>query len=259
MIQRVSLSIIIPALNASATIGRALESVLRQTLSDWELLLMDGGSNDETVAIADSYKDSRIKIHVASDDGIYDAMNHGIRLSHGDWLYFLGADDYLIEPDVLEKMLDGTTDLDVVYGDVQAPQLPPEFHGEWGPEKLSYNRCHQAVIYRRTVFDSIGLYPLKYAVCADYYINLRVFLDRRIRMKYKPVVLAHYSDGGVSTIRQDVAFYNDCDRIVVRYGWRTLPKQQLAKHCKAALSHHCTYLQRAALTLLQVWLNIALK
>ena len=64
MIQSMSLSIIVPTLNAASTIGRALESVLCQTFPDWELLLMDGGSSDGTAAIASNYNDSRIKIQV---------------------------------------------------------------------------------------------------------------------------------------------------------------------------------------------------
>ena len=250
------LSVIIPTLNSGRSLAHAIDSLLQQTFGDWELLIMDGGSSDDTIAIAKRGDDTRIKVHVANDHGIYDAMNHGIQLANGEWLYFLGSDDYLLESDVLEKMLEGTDNLDMIYGDVEASHLPLEHYGEWTPETLSYNRCHQAIFYRRSVFDRLGLYPLKYPICADHYINLRLFLNKNFLLQYRPIIVAHHSTGGASSTTHDIVFYNDLDRLIVHYGLHSLPKQTLIKHCKAALSHHCTKPQRVSLMLLQSWLHI---
>ncbi len=250
------LTIIIPTFNSEASLGKAIDSILHQSFSKWELLVMDGGSTDDTIAIASIYQDPRIKVHVANDHGIYDAMNHGINQANGEWLYFLGSDDYLLESDVLERMLEGTDNLDMIYGDVEATHFPPEHYGEWTPKTLSYNRCHQAIFYRRTVFDRLGLYPLKYPVCADHYINLRLFLSSRFHLQYRPIQVAHHSAGGTSTTKHDLTFYNDLNRLIVQYGLHTLPKQLLEKHCLAALSYHCTRPQRASLMFLKTWLRI---
>ena len=144
----------------------------------------------------------------------------------------------------------------MIYGDVEATHLPLEHYGEWTPETLSYNRCHQAIFYRRSVFDRLGLYPLKYPICADHYINLRLFLNKNFLLQYRPIIVAHHSTGGASSTTHDIVFYNDLDRLIVHYGLHSLPKQTLIKHCKAALSHHCTKPQRVSLMLLQSWLHI---
>lgn len=251
-----TLSIILPTLNSSATIGRALMSILGQTFSDWEILLMDGDSSDDTVAIAKGYNDDRIKIHVAQDKGIYDAMNHGIQKAQGEWLYFLGSDDYLLEPTALEKMLINTNGYDMIYGDVESMHLPPEHSGEWDYENLLFNRCHQGIFYHRTVFDHIGLYPLKYPICADYYINLRIILNQRMHTQYRPVVVAHHSDGGASQTTSDIAFYSELDRMIIRYGLRTLPHDILIKHCQRALKNHCMRIERVSINILLFFLEL---
>lgn len=248
--KRVKLSVVIPTLNSASTLGRSIESLLSQSFTDWELLVMDGGSTDDTVVVANGYHDDRIKVHSSPDKGIYDAMNKGIGKSVGEWLYFLGSDDYLYDSSSLERILSDTEGCDMVYGDVEASQLPDEFHGAWRYDHLEYNRCHQCIFYRRSVFDRIGSYPLKYRICADYYMNLRVFLDKRMHLKYCPVTVAHYTQGGASETTNDMPFYVDRDRLIVRYGLRTLPRSVLAKHCRLALNNHCTHMQRILLNLL---------
>lgn len=253
--KRTSVSIIIPTFNSSESIGKAIESVLPQILKGWEILIMDGASKDNTIKIAQSYNDCRIHVYSEPDNGIYDAMNKGIKKAHGEWLYFLGSDDYLLNSNVLCQMLSNADGVDMVYGDVQSTHLPVEHHGEWRDDTLYYNRCHQAIFYHRSVFDKVGFYPLKYPICADHYINLRLFLNKKIRLQYKPVEVAYHSAGGASTTETDVTFYNDLDRLIVRYGIFTLPKPILKKHCQKALSHHCTRPQRIALMLLYTWLR----
>lgn len=248
------LSIVIPTFNSATVISRALESIICQTYRDWEVLVIDGVSKDNTLEIVQSYHDDRIKVFAEPDKGIYDAMNKGILKANTEWLYFLGSDDYLLGSDVLNQMLSNADDIDVVYGDVQSTHLPAEHLGEWRDDTLCYNRCHQAIFYRRSVFDKIGLYPLKYPICADHYINLRLFLNKKNRMQYKPVKVAYHSAGGASTEETDTVFYNDMDRLIVRYGLFTLHRPILKKHCQKALAHHCTHLQRIALMMLRTWL-----
>ena len=90
------ISIIIATFNASATIKRCLDSIVPQLTEECELVIIDGGSKDSTNEIIDSYGD-KIAIHVSEPDkGIYDAWNKGIRLSSGEWVAFIGADDVLL-------------------------------------------------------------------------------------------------------------------------------------------------------------------
>ncbi|MDR2410857.1 MAG: glycosyltransferase, partial [Bacteroidales bacterium] len=84
------LSIIIPTYNSSKTINRCLDSILCQSYSNYEILVMDGLSSDNTLELVKAYNDRRIQIYSGKDNGIYDAMNKGIALAKGEWLYFSG-------------------------------------------------------------------------------------------------------------------------------------------------------------------------
>ena len=147
------LSIIIPTYNSASVLPKALESIVGQTFTDWEVLVMDGVSTDDTLKVAKSYNDSRIRIYSEPDKGIYDAMNKGIKKAHGEWLYFLGSDDWLMNENALSDVfVQGALEgYDVVYGEVEAPHLASDHSGEWTLQTLDRNRCHQAIFYRRSV------------------------------------------------------------------------------------------------------------
>lgn len=109
-------SIIIPTYNSSATLGQALNSIIEQSFKDFEILIMDGASSDKTVAIAQKINDPRISIYSEPDSGVYDAMNKGIARARGEWVYFLGSDDWLINNTVLDKInAHISPDIDIIY------------------------------------------------------------------------------------------------------------------------------------------------
>ena len=165
---------------------------------------MDGASTDDTTKIAQSYNDSRIRIYSEPDKGIYDAMNKGILKAKGEWTYFLGSDDWLIHEGVLHNVFSqDINDYDVVYGDVDAPHLASAHSGAWSLETVDYNRCHQAILYKRAIFKRLGMYNLKYKIWADYDLNLKWFFDRKLKNKYIPIKIAHYSEGGFSCYQLD--------------------------------------------------------
>ena len=146
------LSIIIPTYNSASVLPKALDSIVGQTFGDWEVLIMDGVSTDDTLKVAQSYNDSRIRINSEPDKGIYDAMNKGIGKARGEWLYFLGSDDWLLNDNVLHDVFAQDADsYDVVYGEVEAPHLASNHSGEWTLQTIDRNRCHQAILYRRQV------------------------------------------------------------------------------------------------------------
>lgn len=95
------ISIITVSYNAEATIGRAIESVLCQSYKNLEYIVIDGASTDQTTAILDRYSQEICMIMSEPDHGIYDAMNKGIRHATGDYVYFLGADDWLCNSEVM--------------------------------------------------------------------------------------------------------------------------------------------------------------
>jgi glycosyltransferase involved in cell wall biosynthesis len=192
-------SIIIPTYNSAATILRCLSSLATQTIPDFEVLIMDGLSTDYTLALVDGVADPRVQVYAEKDAGIYDAMNKGIAKARGEWLYFLGSDDYLVEPTVFEQLAPyfKNPKIDFLYGNVNSPDYGECYDGFFDAKKLDKkNICHQAIFYRRNVFAKLGLYDTKYKVCADWDMNNRCFIHPKIGRQYVDVTIAYFEQGG---------------------------------------------------------------
>lgn len=253
-------SIIIPTFNSGAVLSRALDSIVNQTFTDWEILIMDSASTDNTIEVAQSYNDSRIQIYSGPDKGIYDAMNKGIKKAQGEWLYFLGSDDYLLNEKVFDAIFSYPIEkYDVVYGDVEAKQLNTLHHGEWNMSNINYNRCHQGIFYRNTIFDKIGLYNLDFPIWADYDLNLRWFFSKKIHHLYLPIIIAHYSDGGYSSHQQDEAFLRKVSLIKLRLGYKCFGRGQKKLLIDDALEQTDNIFIRTMLIVWKTYLVFVLK
>lgn len=106
------ISVIIPAYNADRTIRRCIQSVLDQTYTEWEMIIVDDGSKDDTLDICQSYDDSRIRVLHKENGGVSSARNHGLKFAQGDYIAFIDSDDF-IEADYLEHLSQGL-DYDIV-------------------------------------------------------------------------------------------------------------------------------------------------
>jgi len=209
-------SIIIPTYNSEVVLRTAISSITDQSFLDFEILVIDGLSEDSTLQIADSFKDPRIKIFSERDSGIYDAMNKGVKHASGEWLIFLGSDDELFDNDVLKDIfaLIDQGSAKFIYGDVMLVgntswgQDGHVYNGEYDIKKLfRINISHQAIFYHRSVFDECGGYNLKYKICGDYDFNLRV--AAKFKMQYLDRIVAKFNAGGASTTTGDLAFQGD--------------------------------------------------
>ena len=220
------ISIIIPTFEASKTLSVALESILEQSFTDYEILIIDGFSTDNTVEIAKSYQDEQIRIISERDNGIYDAMNKGIRLAEGEWLYFLGSDDRLFDNKVLETIQNSILKYkcEVVYGDVFSTRFNGRYNGEFTfKELLSRNICHQSIFFKKSVFEKTGFFDLKYKGHADWDHNFKWFLNPLIAKKYFDIIVAEYADGGFSSMNDDEMFEKDRVLNFLHYGKKQLP------------------------------------
>lgn len=227
-------SIIIPTLNSRVTIGACLESLFMQTFTDFEVLIMDGLSADSTLDIVKSYVDLRVIIYSEADRGIYDAMNKGIRLAKGEWVYFLGSDDFFHDALVLQKVAEVILDskVEVLYGNVISDKFQGKYDGIFDEYKiLDKNICHQSIFYKRSIFEKLGVYNLKYKVCADWNFNMQWLLSSQITNLYADIIIADYADNGFSSKEYDT-FENEKTILYLIYGRKTLPlkiKVQLLK------------------------------
>jgi len=201
-------TIIIPTFNSSKTLQHSLDSVLKQEFRDLEVWIIDGASPDETTRIAEdcAAKDGRVFFVSEPDHGIYDAMNKGIGKAKGEWIYFLGSDDWLYDEKVLSAVYEELQkgDCELLYGDVKS--VIGRYDGPFTWEKLlRKNLSHQAAFYKRNVFARIGDFDTRYKAFADWGFNIRCFGDGMIRTRYIHRIIASFSPGGASAT-YDLAF-----------------------------------------------------
>jgi len=235
------LTIIIPTYNSINTLCRALDSILDQTFTDYEILFIDNCSTDGTLDIIKNHASLKDNIRWISehDKGIFDAMNKGIKLAKGEWIYFLGSDDKLFNSDVLQLIEHevSNNNYDVIYGDVYSKRFNGRYSGEFTNSKiLKQNICHQAIFFRKTIFKKLGLFSLKYKSNADWDHNIRWFLSRSISKKYFSLVVAEYADNGFSSTYNDAKFKNEKILQFLKYGKNQLSLRIRARFLKQELA-----------------------
>jgi glycosyltransferase involved in cell wall biosynthesis len=212
------ISVIIPTYNCGPKLAPTLESVLSQPGGLCEIVVVDGGSTDETLSVAGEYG-GRLRLVSEADRGVYDALNKGIGLAAGKYLFFLGAGDRLKEG-VLGRVagLLPAGELAFVYGDAYLVRHGVRVCGKFSAKEFVVrNICHQAIFYERTIFDVLGGYDLKYKVYADWAFNMKCFADRRVRKVYLDMLIADFEGWGISDTQEDAEFYRDLPRLIRKY------------------------------------------
>lgn len=212
-------SIILPIYNSEKYISNILNSIRKQTFKQFELIVIDNLSSDNSIQIINQFADQFcVKIISEKDAGIYDAMNKGVKNAHGDWLYFMGADDTLVNENVLmdvSKYLN--EEFDIVYGDsIWIPENYLE-KGEWTSAKLIVQSInHQRIFYRRQLFEQFGDFNLRYRVAADHDLNIRFFCNPNVKKKYLSIPIAYYHTSGFSANQFDLQFWEDWDNTILK-------------------------------------------
>jgi len=229
------ISIVIPTFNSGITIKNCLDSIQAQTFRDFEVLIIDSISSDNTLEIVGQFKDNiSINIFSEKDKGIYDAMNRGIRLAKGEWIYFLGSDDTLFTPDTLMQVAKElkATDAEVVYGNVMSERFSGVYAGEFDKKKIFNNNiCHQSVFFNKSVFQKIGDFNLHFKANADYDHNLKWFLSDTIKHKFIDIIIANYAAGGFSSQSDDLDFQK-----IKKWKYSFLTRKQIGKRAKMKIN-----------------------
>ena len=205
-------SIIVATYNAAETLEDCIKSIIRQKFKHYEIVIIDGKSTDGTLDIIKKYS-VQIGYWVSeNDNGIYDAMNKGIIASKGEWLIFMGADDVFYDENVLQRFFENAipNNIGFLYGEVMLKSKNKVSGGSRNYHQIvEKNIPHQAIFYRRDIFEKHGLYNTNYKILADYDINLRIFRDAGIEKKYIPVTVSLFNDKGVSSTIIDKNFFRD--------------------------------------------------
>lgn len=205
----VKISVITATYNCQKTIGEAIESVLAQSYSEVESVVIDGASTDGTLAILESYRPRLGKLISEKDRGIYDALNKGIREATGDVIGFLHSDDLFQDRHVLEKIARVFEDpeVDAVYGDLvyvkhaDIKQVVRYWRsGDFSKNALSFGWMppHPTFYVRKSVYETFGSFDTRYRIAADYDTVLRFLGTNQIKVAYIPEILVRMRVGGIS-------------------------------------------------------------
>ncbi|MBD5527048.1 MAG: glycosyltransferase [Lachnospiraceae bacterium] len=213
-------SILVVSLNPGEKLVETVRSVAKQTYRDYEVIVKDGGSKDDSLDALRAYLQEsgvpqQVRILKQSDTGIYDGMNQATQAARGEYLYFLNCGDFFTSEEVLAQAAEEIRAALQSSGTEKAAEsdAPKIFYGDildaLRGEVVASNPhindfacyrnvpCHQACIYHYSLFEERGYDPV-YRVRADYEHFLWCYFRRDARPRYIPVTLASYEGGGFS-------------------------------------------------------------
>lgn len=231
------LSIVTINYNNAEGLRKTLASVASQTYRDIEHIIIDGGSTDGSVEVIREYDNiikqqrcvtidqSTIQVKWISepDNGIYNAMNKGIRKSTGDYCQFLNSGDYLAAPDVSERMVAALDSLnsklspldldlpDILYGDMlkigmKQNVVDKSSRSDDVTLNMFYRGClnHSPAYIKRTLFEKYGLYDETLKICSDWKFYMQSIVLGKATTKHVDIVVTHFDMTGISETRKDI-------------------------------------------------------
>ncbi|MCX5963686.1 MAG: glycosyltransferase family 2 protein [Cyanobacteria bacterium] len=207
------ISIITVCKNSELYIEESIKSVISQTYKDIEYIIIDGDSEDSTKQIVAKYSEYITHFISEPDNGLYGAMNKGIKIATGEFINFLNSDDYFYDDRVVEDVanfINEHPECCMLYGDahirsdskvftqsfISKPPSPSEI-----PEAIiSYGSLflQGAIFFRRDLFSKLGLFSENYKISADYEWFTRIVQDEKLKMLYYPRIVFSYYQGGIS-------------------------------------------------------------
>lgn len=218
------ISVITACFNSAKTILTAMESVAEQRGVKVDYIIVDGGSTDGTVALVDEFTHKKhkegfeVRYLSEPDQGMYDAINKGLKMATGDVVGILNADDIFESPETLSHVEDcfscgeniGDVEgkrIDAIYADIRFVrddlQTTSRYYSakHWRSWMLQWGKMppHPSVYIRRELFNELGLYKLGYDIAADYELLIRYLRKAGIRTKYLSECVVRMRMGGKST------------------------------------------------------------
>lgn len=210
------ITIITVCYNADKVIEKTIQSVQKQTYSNIEYIVIDGGSSDRTLDIIMKYEKCISNWISEPDKGVFDAMNKGLDRANGDYVIFMNAGDYFADADVIEKVCNyifHNKGADVYHGDVYKNTQSKNNVWKAVPFYLNkrkikgMNICHQAIF---TKLDTAKKYyfDISYKLTADYDMMMKIFKNGGI-FKYMELNIAVYDTTGMSSINWKQTYFEE--------------------------------------------------
>lgn len=202
-------SVITAVFNGAKTIQDCIKSVSGQIYPNIEHIIIDGGSTDGTLEVIKRYTEKRVNIVSEPDNGIYDALNKGIRQASGEVIGLLYSDDFYAHDRVIEKVADifMKYNIDSCYGDLQYVDKnnPDKVIRYWkssqyrhGKFKYGWMPPHSTFFVKKEIYNKYGYFNTNFKIAADYELMLRFLEKHKISTYYTPEVFIKMRIGGTS-------------------------------------------------------------
>lgn len=211
-------SILVVSLNAGDKLVQTVQSILKQSYTDYEVVVKDGGSKDDSLEKLEEYLKEqpqgkeRVRIVRQSDKSIYEGMNQATKEAVGEYYYFLNCGDLFVDESVLAKVAEAIEDAKknerkslIFYGNIFDDLRKQVVSSNPRIDDFACYRnvpCHQACIYHFSLFEERGYEP-KYRVRADYEHFLWSYFCKKAAPEYMDIVLASYEGGGFSETKEN--------------------------------------------------------
>lgn len=203
--KRPLVSIITVVYNGEKHLENTINSIINQSYKNIEYIIIDGASKDRTIEIIKRYESKISKWISEPDKGIYDAMNKGLQIAKGDYVWFINAGDEIYSSDTLKNIFDkSTTFADIYYGETEEMEESGERIGMRRlktPEQLTWKNlsmgmvvCHQSIIVKKEIIENYNI-NYKYSADIDWMINVLKKSEGIINTK---LILSKFKTGGIS-------------------------------------------------------------
>lgn len=234
------ISLVTVTFNSAQTLRYTIQSVLFQSYSDIEYIIVDGRSKDDTLDLIKEYEpqfNGRMCWISEKDNGIYDAMNKGIRMATGDIVGIINSDDFYHRRDTIMRVSEAfkNSDVQAVYGDVRfvnpqnldktvryysSKRFTPEMF------RFGFMPAHPTFFTYRKYFEEFGYYKTAYKIAADYELLIRFLYVHQLKSKYLPFDFMKMRTGGTSTasIKSNILLNKEIVRACKENGiWTCMP------------------------------------
>lgn len=211
----VKLTIITINYNNNLGLIKTIESIINQTWTDFEFIIIDGGSTDESLSTIKKYERHITYWVSEKDKGVYDAMNKGIQLAKGTFVNFMNSGDYYYTNTVLEEIHHKfKNDVGILYGDSFYFNEAGYDRIEKTPSKLTFSHFvnsginHQASFIKRDLFFKYFMYNLEYKISSDWEFFIYVLCKKNEPYEYLQKTICYYDFSGISAIAENLHIYH---------------------------------------------------
>ena len=223
------LSIITINLNNGAGLQKTMESVFAQTFKDYEYIIIDGGSTDGSKELIEKHQNKLVYGVSEKDEGVYHAMNKGIRKTRGEYLLFLNSGDIFHSIDSIQILLKDSVE-DIIYGNIMVNSTAGNWLKEY-PLDLTFEYFlhdtlpHPASIIKKALFDKLGLYNEQNKIVSDWEFYMKAIFLHKASYKYINSILVDFDFEGISSKMENASIIKEEKEIVLKKYYTGFPPE----------------------------------